>query len=40
MLVLPYEGEIPYKHERGQRIIKSLNKAVKKILPQNHTECL
>ena len=30
MLVLPYEGE------RGQRIIKSINKAVKKILYQNH----
>ena len=30
MLVLPYKGE------RGQRIIKSVNKAVKKILPQNH----
>ena len=30
MLVLPYKGE------RGQRIIKSINKAVKKILPQNH----
>ena len=30
MLVLPYKGD------RGQRIIKSINKAVKKILPQNH----
>ena len=30
MLVLPYKGE------RGQRIIKSINTAVKKILPQNH----
>ena len=30
MLVLPCEGE------RGQRIIKSVNKAIKKILPQNH----
>ena len=30
MLVLPYKGE------RGQIIIKSINKAVKKILPQNH----
>ena len=30
MLVLPYRGE------RGQRIIKSINKVVKEILPQNH----
>ena len=30
MLVLPYKGE------RGQRIIKLVNKAVKKTLPQNH----
>ena len=30
MLVLPYKGE------REQRIMKSKNKAVKKILPQNH----
>ena len=30
MLVLPYKGE------RGQIIIKSINKAVKKILPQHH----
>ena len=30
MLVLPYKGE------RGQRIIKSVNKAVTKILPQNY----
>ena len=30
MLVLPYKGE------RGQRIIKSINKVVKEILPQNH----
>ena len=30
MLVLTYKGE------RGQRIIKSVNKAVKRILPQNH----
>ena len=30
MLVLPCEGE------RGQRIIKLVNKAIKKILPQNH----
>ena len=34
MLVLPCKGE------RGQRIIKSISKAVKKILPQNQTECL
>ena len=34
MLVLPCEGE------RGQRIIKLIKQAVKKILPQNHTECL
>ena len=34
MLVLPYKGETE------QRIIKSINKVVKKILPQNHTECL
>ena len=34
MLVLPYKGETE------QRIIKLINKAVKKILPQNHTECL
>ena len=27
---------LPYKGERGQRIIKLINKAVKKILPQNH----
>ena len=27
---------IPYKGERGQRIIKPINKAIKKILPQNH----
>ena len=27
---------IPYKGERGQRIIKSVNKAVTKILPQNY----
>ena len=27
---------LPYKSERGQRIIKSINKAVKKILRQNH----
>ena len=27
---------LPYKGERGQRIIKSINKAVKKILAQNH----
>ena len=26
----------PYKGERGQRIIKSINKTVKKVLPQNH----
>ena len=30
MLVLPYKGE------RGQRIVKPINKAAKKILPQNH----
>ena len=30
MLVLPYKGE------GGQRIIKSINNSVKKILPQNH----
>ena len=30
MLILPNKGET------GQRIIKSINKAVKKILPQNH----
>ena len=30
MLVLPYKGE------RGRRIIKLINKAVKRILPQNH----
>ena len=34
MLVLTYKGETE------QRIIKLINKAVKKILPQNHTECL
>ena len=34
MLVLPYKGETE------QRIIKSINKVLKKILPQNHTECL
>ena len=27
---------LPYKGERAQRIIKLINKAVKKILPQNH----
>ena len=26
---------LPFKSERGQRIIKSINKTVKKILPQN-----
>ena len=26
----------PYKDERGQRTIKSINKAVKKILPKNY----
>ena len=26
---------LPYKSKRGQRIIKFINKAVKKILPQN-----
>ena len=34
LLVLPNKGE------REQKIIKSRNKVVKKILPQNHTECL
>ena len=32
MLVLPCKA----KSERGQRIIKSINKVIKKILPQNH----
>ena len=34
MLVLPDKGE------REQKIIKSINKAAKKILLQTHTECL
>ena len=27
---------LPYKSEKGQRIIKSINKDVKEILPRNH----
>ena len=30
MLVLPYKGE------KGEKLIKSLNKYVKKVLPENH----
>ena len=30
MLVLPYKGE------KGEKLIKSLNKHVKKVLPENH----
>ena len=28
---------LPYKGEQGQKIIKSLNNYVKRLLPQNHT---
>ena len=28
---------LPYKGEKGQKIVKSLNNYIKRLLPQNHT---
>ena len=32
-----YRLILPYKGEQGQKIIKSINNYVKRLLPQNHT---